>query len=221
MTEEEWLTVGKLNAHVDYQLLQKATRKLRLFSIGCTRQLLPWAEKTEETILHDALLRAEKLADGELSESTIEKWYRKVRELERTQSHMTRSPQTSIIHNFVLICLPTRYAGFTDGWRKLVGNGQIYGEEFARQGSGLAHSLLLDIFGNPFRPVAFNPAWRTSTAVGVAQAMYDAREFNAMPILADALQDAGCEDNAILSHCQGAGPHVRGCWVVDLVLNKS
>ena len=83
-------------------------------------------------------------------------------------------------------------------------------------------SLLRDIYGNPFRPVAFDPAWRTSTAVGLARTMYDARHFHAMPILADALQDAGCEDTAILDHCRDEnGLHVRGCWVVDLVLNKS
>jgi hypothetical protein len=50
--------------------------------------------------------------------------------------------------------------------------------------------------------------------------MYDSRDFSAMPILADALQDAGCTDEAILTHCRGPGPHVRGCWCVDLVLNK-
>ncbi|MBX3397363.1 MAG: hypothetical protein KF873_01365 [Gemmataceae bacterium] len=82
--------------------------------------------------------------------------------------------------------------------------------------------MLHCLFGNPFRPVAFDPNWRTSTAIGLAQTMYDARDFGAMPILADALQDAGGEDAAILDHCRdAAGVHVRGCWVVDLVLGKS
>jgi hypothetical protein len=81
--------------------------------------------------------------------------------------------------------------------------------------------LINDIFGNPFRPVAFDPSWRTSTAVAIAKTMYDSRDFSAMPILADALEDAGCNHADILDHCRGAGPHVRGCWVVDLVLNKS
>jgi len=81
--------------------------------------------------------------------------------------------------------------------------------------------LVRDIFGNPFRPVAFDPAWRTDTAVALARQMYDSREFGAMPILADALQDAGCEDEQVLNHCRDAtAPHVRGCWVVDLVLGK-
>jgi hypothetical protein len=81
---------------------------------------------------------------------------------------------------------------------------------------GLAH----DIIGNPFRPVSFSPSWRTDTALALALQMYDSRDFGAMPILADALQDAGCEDASILDHCRGDGPHVRGCWVVDLVLGK-
>ena len=81
--------------------------------------------------------------------------------------------------------------------------------------------LLRDIFGNPFRPVViFSPSWRTSTAVTLASQMYESRDFSAMPILADALQDAGCDSADVLDHCRGPGPHVRGCWVVDLVLGK-
>jgi hypothetical protein len=80
--------------------------------------------------------------------------------------------------------------------------------------------LLRDIFGNPFRPVAFSPVWRTDTAVALARQMYEGRDFGAMPILADALQEAGCDSEDILDHCRGPGPHVRGCWVVDLVLGK-
>jgi hypothetical protein len=82
-------------------------------------------------------------------------------------------------------------------------------------------ALLRDIFGNPFRPVAFDPLWRTSTAVGLARTMFESRDFAAMPVLADALEEAGCDNADVLAHCRGPGPHVRGCWVVDLVLGKS
>ena len=75
--------------------------------------------------------------------------------------------------------------------------------------------------GDPYRPVAFDLAWRTATAVGLAERMYDSRDFSAMPILADALEDAGCDHPDVLAHCRGDGPHVRGCWVVDLVLGKA
>jgi hypothetical protein len=70
--------------------------------------------------------------------------------------------------------------------------------------------------------IVFSPVWRTSTAVAIASGMYDSRDFSAMPILADALQDAGCENEDILNHCRDPEQvHVRGCWVVDLVLDKS
>jgi hypothetical protein len=81
--------------------------------------------------------------------------------------------------------------------------------------------LLRDIFGNPFCPVAFSPSWRTSAALGLAGSMYEFRDFAAMPVLADALEEAGCDSADVLAHCRGPGPHVRGCWVVDLVLGKS
>ncbi|MCE9561746.1 MAG: hypothetical protein K8U57_06785 [Planctomycetes bacterium] len=88
---------------------------------------------------------------------------------------------------------------------------------------GTAHAgFARDIFGNPFRPVTFSPEWRTSTAVAIAQGMYESRDFSAMPILADALQDAGCDSDDILNHCRDEnGVHVRGCWVVDMILGKS
>ncbi|AWM41892.1 hypothetical protein GobsT_69870 [Gemmata obscuriglobus] len=80
--------------------------------------------------------------------------------------------------------------------------------------------LVRDIVGNPFRPVTFAPSWRSDTALSLAQGMYESRDFSATPILADALQDAGCDNDDVLNHCRGPGPHVRGCWVVDLVLGK-
>jgi hypothetical protein len=81
-------------------------------------------------------------------------------------------------------------------------------------------AVVRDVFANPFRKVASDRKWSTAVVTGVARQVYDSRDFSAMPILADALQDAGCEDTDILDHCRGNGPHVRGCWVVDLVLGK-
>lgn len=81
-------------------------------------------------------------------------------------------------------------------------------------------AILRDIFGDPFRPVTLDPRWRTSTVVDLAQAIYDEHAFDRMPILADALMDAGCDSDEMILHCRGDGPHVRGCWVVDLILGK-
>jgi hypothetical protein len=75
--------------------------------------------------------------------------------------------------------------------------------------------------GNPLRFVTFSPLWRTDTAVALAHRMYESYDFSAMPILADALQDAGCDNDDILNHCRCESPHDHGCWVCDLVLGKA
>jgi len=79
-------------------------------------------------------------------------------------------------------------------------------------------ALLREIVGNPFRPTIINPSWLTSTVLALARQMHDSRDFTATPMLADALQDAGCDNEEVLNHCRGPGPHVRGCWVVDRLL---
>lgn len=81
--------------------------------------------------------------------------------------------------------------------------------------------LFHDIAGHLIDPARFDPlwlAWNDGTVRHLAQAIYDERAWENMPILADALEDAGCQDERILGHCRGGGPHTRGCWVVDRVL---
>lgn len=86
---------------------------------------------------------------------------------------------------------------------------------------GAAQGVLLrDIFGNPFRPVSPNSAWLTDTVLSLAQDIYDKQAFDRLPILADALEEAGCDDADILGHCRERGNHVRGCWPIDLLLGK-
>ncbi|MBA4190361.1 MAG: hypothetical protein C0467_20430 [Planctomycetaceae bacterium] len=83
-------------------------------------------------------------------------------------------------------------------------------------------TLLRDIIGNPFRPTTLSSAWWSDTAVSLAKHIYESRDFSAMPILADALQDADCDNDDVLNHCRDPQQvHVRGCWVVDLVLGKN
>jgi hypothetical protein len=81
-------------------------------------------------------------------------------------------------------------------------------------------AIIRDVVGNPFRPVAVDPFWLTPSVVAVAQSIYEDRRFEDMPILADALEEAGCHDADILAHCRSEGPHFRGCWAVDLLLGK-
>jgi hypothetical protein len=83
--------------------------------------------------------------------------------------------------------------------------------------------ILRDLFGNPFRPASLNPAWlwwNDGTLPGMAQRIYAERDFSALPILADALEDGGCGDLAILEHCRRPGEHYRGCFVVDAIVGR-
>lgn len=81
-------------------------------------------------------------------------------------------------------------------------------------------ALIHEVVGDPFRPVTFDPTWRTGDVLALARGIYDAKAFDRLPILADALQDAGCDSAELLDHCRGPGPHVRGCWALDLVLGQ-
>jgi hypothetical protein len=81
-------------------------------------------------------------------------------------------------------------------------------------------ALIRDVFGDPYPLPAFDPAWRTPDVMALAEGIYEGQGFERMPMLADALEKAGCHDTVILGHCRGNGPHVRGCWVLDLVTGK-
>jgi len=87
-----------------------------------------------------------------------------------------------------------------------------------------AHAgLIRDIFGNPFDPVELEPAWLAdgdSRPAALARSIYDSRHAELMPKLAETLIEAGCANAAVIEHCQSSGPHVRGCWVLDLLLRQ-
>jgi len=81
--------------------------------------------------------------------------------------------------------------------------------------------LLRDVLGNPFRPVSGNPAWFTPTVHDLATGIYEEQAFDRIPLLANALEEAGCDNHDVLAHCRTPALHVRGCWVVDLLNAKT
>jgi hypothetical protein len=180
-----------------------SARRLRLYGCGCCRVV--WDTMTD-SLSRQAIVTCELYADGVASESE--------RKRARLHAHAARgriSPRYSPAY-----WLAQAAYAVTHGDAAVAADGVPDG---LLPDSIKAH-VVRDIFGNPFRPVTFDPDWRTSTAVALATQMYDSRDFSAMPILADALQDAACDSADILDHCRGPGPYVRGCWVVDLVLGK-
>lgn len=93
-------------------------------------------------------------------------------------------------------------------------------EELRDEHLRLQAAIFRDIVGNPLQPVVFEPRWRTEDTLGLARGTYEDRAFARLPLLGDALMDAGCDDDRLIAHCRSAGPHARGCWAVDLVLGK-
>jgi hypothetical protein len=118
----------------------------------------------------------------------------------------------------------------TDDSVIVVGNSSFYSGALGHGsvpgwGRAARCDLLRDIFGNPFRAVSLNLALRTPTVTKLARAAYHARSLPSgeldlarLAVLADALEEAGCSDTAILCHLRSADPHVRGRWPVDLLL---
>ncbi|AMV24113.1 hypothetical protein VT84_06930 [Gemmata sp. SH-PL17] len=204
MTEAEWLVCEdptRLLAFLNDG--NNRDRRLRLFSCGCYRRL---PDCTEDESTRSAIEAAERFADA------------------LADSEELRGARTGKggPHNARFWVTRTSAFAAAGGalWSLRDAGTQPYDRVAQHFRFPKALALLRDIFGYPFRPVTFSPSWSTSTAVALASQMYESRDFGAMLILADALQDAGCDSADVLDHCRGPGPHVRGCWVVDLVQGK-
>ena len=224
MTEAEWDTGEDPTLLVDALRNRASERKLRLFGVLCCRQAWDFVADPPPRRVLDA---AEVHADGTLCED--ERRAAELEALDAYERELEREDEFGLpVGEMVRLIATTAYtADDALGIASYVPVLARYGERATFQ--GIVDDLraeqclfIRELFHNPFRPVPFPPAWRTDTAVALARAMYEAREFSAMPILADALQDAGCDCADILAHCRDASlTHVRGCWVVDLVLGKS
>lgn len=218
MTEAEWLACTDPWEMLTY-LDATNERKARLVLAACCRVHYNGVASAR---LYPALDAAERHADGRLAASTLSKYKRELGQIRTVGPKARRVSRMNARWARNLFILAATPLG-SSGWQPIpqaIEAGIIIGDFSPLLTSSLP-PILRDIFGNPFHPVTFSPEWRTDTAVTLARQMYDSRDFGAMPILADALQDAGCENEDILSHCRCEGPHVRGCWVVDLVLDKA
>jgi hypothetical protein len=229
VTEVEWLAATNSEELLRGFRAGAAHRKLLLLACGCCRR--KWFE-ISDTALRQKVALAERYADGRITE---EEFFQTVRDV---QLSPTNHPVVSNLRTAVLslgalhhdhspasiveiVLRIAEAAGYADAGSTLRNPRRSIHFRRARERELAAQAVLVrDVFGNPFRTVAFAPEWRTDTAVALAQQMYDSREFSALPILADALQDVGCADEDVLNHCRGNGPHVRGCWVVDRVLGR-
>lgn len=213
VTELDWLHSG---AHLQWLLMhlcerkmprsKVGRRKLRLLACGCCRGI--WPLLADER-LRDAVL----VADGGASKADLAAAFESVAWTAADSATPQGTPRSARAARDMAIatCRPQPYAAAF---------AMTCFPHYLPDSEPLARSLVRCLFGNPFRPAAADPAWRTSTALGLAAAIYEAQAFHDLPVLADALEDAGCDDELVLGHCRGGGPHARGCWVVDAVLDR-
>jgi hypothetical protein len=199
MTEAEWLTSSRADPLLSYlgEILPEAVanRKIRLFACACVRE--KWSFLNEP--LRTAVAVAERYADHA---ATLDEVHRAF------HGAWGKAPSRSL-H------LASGVAA-TEPFQVMRASRVVP--------SSVRCPLLRDIVGNPFRPLPAIESqwlvWNSECVRRMAQTIYGERRFPDVPVLADALEEAGCVEETILAHCRGPGPHVRGCWVVDLILGK-
>jgi hypothetical protein len=248
MTEQEWRESESpelMRAYLE-EARRGTERQFRLFAVACCRRAERWFFDSCQSRAVNVL---ERYADGSATVDELREPEDAANEIDELHPAMSeaneanpdgldaaynaaRSVAQAVSNDPPGMDVPTYYHCLHDVIMHVVdaaGDGAVALDAVkgrsrpaqAEERKALA-ALLRDIFGNPFRPVALDPVWLTADVPALARGIYDERAFDRMPILADALQDAGCNDAEILSHCADArNPHTRGCWVLDLVLGRA
>jgi hypothetical protein len=198
-------------------------RKLGLFAVACCRRV--WHLMTEQDS-RDLVLMVEQAVE-ELTRKGRPKAQEALQAAgERADAAVKRLKKAKAPAEVVAAAEAARYAGDPLRVTRYAGaSAESMGRDRGVEGRAQM-ALLVDIHGNPLWPVALDPRWRTEVVVGIAREAYDNRllpggelEAARLGVLADALEEAGCTDRDILTHLRSPGPHVRGCWPVDLVLD--
>jgi hypothetical protein len=215
MTEADWLASNDPVAMLQY-LKGKAMatpRKLRLFTYAVLRRFL-----ADQPSVLELIELAERFVDGQATD------------VERRSAIAGIDPARdlrTLSMNLVRHCLTSPAEGYgaeMDWWHHATAS--VLCAKSKTDTAPQEVALLRDVFPTPIirRMPRFAPALREKNdnlLPRLAQAIYNDRAPDRLPILADALEEAGCSDAAILGHCRGPGPHIRGCWVVDLILGKT
>jgi hypothetical protein len=243
MTEQEWLTCADPTPMLEFLGDRGSGRKLRLLTVACCRRIWPLVMEAQ---CRQAVEIAERFADRlvaaeaqEAAHIVAERVLREVEDNEAPQfsgvAYATAYAASYTSHEKTTVWLACR-AGVNAACAAAHALSDQYASEsevvaathaeFAAQAA-----LVRDLFRNPFRSSPPLPHavlnWNDGTVRCLAQAIYEDRKLPEgtldtarLAILADALLDAGCDDEELLSHLRSSGPHVRGCWAVDLILGK-
>ncbi len=244
MDELGWLRAAEPEPMIEFLNERDASaRKFRLFSCACARRV--WRLMSDQG--REGVEQAERFADGLLDEPGRQEADRRLRG--RFPARMTPDQPVPLSYCADMVAFYTLWTNGVGPYRGVTLHLNKHGADSVT--AWVRATLILEqtgdweairtdaghpaapaeavaqcrlarcVFGNPFRPVRFRRRWRTSTAVLLARQAYEGPDFSLLPILADALQDAGCDHPDVLDHCRHETAHARGCWVVDEVLGKN
>lgn len=213
LTERQWLACSDPTTMLAFLAGKTSNRKVRLFGCACLRHTPRLIAEQDENVRI-----AERFADGDVS----------LRAMTAIEEYAGITQADVAEAAYEAMGLASGAVG-SDVWNGAMREGKTRTDANKLQRTAFKHeetyqaALLRDIVGNPFRPVTIDPrwlGWDGGVIVNLAGAIYDERTFDRLPILADALEDAGCTNGDILEHCRAGGAHARGCWVLDLILGK-
>ena len=224
MTEAEWDACADPKPMLEFLEGKLSDRKLRLFAVACSQRIGRWLVDERGWT---AINVADRFADGLATEEE------RVAAQCAAHADAIYDPEMEGILLSLTCAAYTLYIPANQAAHATFAYGTLVCQSGLRVPEAIAAkstervalaSLLRCIVGSLFHPIAVDAswlAWNDGTVHKLAQAIYNDRAHERLPLLADALEDAGCTDAAILSHCREQGEHVRGCWVVDLLLGKS
>jgi hypothetical protein len=221
MTESEWLTCTDANELLRFLGPKASERKLRLFAVACCRHI---SSSVSDRYARHAIKTSERYADGRATEDELEAAFVVA---DKRHDAEDRGLRERFAMDAARLSAHPETRGLADGTATSAAMANIWGgtaeEAWEKMADEQAYQCLLlrDIFGNPFRPVECTDHWPFGPVVDLASEIYDRRLFKYMPALGDRLKEAGCNYSSILDHTREPTPHVRGCWVLDLVLRRS
>jgi hypothetical protein len=215
MTEIEWENGTDPTQMLQFVRGKASDRKLRLFAaaaFGRLAALLPDPRQRR------GIEMREQLAEGAITLDECRGVVSGVRHAIPPDEWSPGSPPPTIHSHYTALMLYREFCSSSIAVHAVhaadgLGDGVEERHEQAR--------VMRCIFGNPFRSKSVDARWLSPAVVSLARTAYEERAFDRLPILAEALESTGCDDNELLVHCRSEGPHVRGCWVIDAVLGKT
>lgn len=213
MTEVEWESGTDPDPMLRFVRGKASERKLRLFAAASFRRLAALLPDPRQQRGIDVL---ERLAEGAITLDSCRGVVTGVRHAIPLDDRVPGSPPADHLH-FAALMLYREFCSSSIAAHAVLAPAAL------ADGTGELHEqarLMRCIIGNPFRPMRVEPRWASHAVASLARAIYEERDFDRLPILADALEESGCDDRGLLAHCRGEGPHARGCWAIDLILGK-